>query len=111
MAIKTLKDGTEGRGVREVLGGTEVEPGEGALLTAEREFQREAELLTRLCHDNIIRFYGVCDDGKFQMLVLEYMQNGDLNKYIRYVHVWLTSRFYRYMVYIHVIQTDGQSIT
>jgi len=85
VAIKTLKDASQGRGVGELVGGTEAEPGEEASLRAEREFQREAELLSGLCHDNIIRFYGVCDDGEPKMLVLEYMPNGDLNKYLRYV--------------------------
>jgi len=80
VAIKTLK---EGRDSGKLMGGTEAEPGEGPLPTSEREFQREAELLTGLCHDNIIQFYGVCDDGKPRMLVLEYMPNGDLNNYLR----------------------------
>jgi len=85
VAIKTLKDDSQGRGVNELVGGTEAESWEGALRTSEHEFQREAELLTGLCHDNIIRFYGVCDDAHPRMLVLEYMPNGDLNKYLRYV--------------------------
>jgi len=73
-----------------VMGGAGAEPDEGALLTAEREFQREAELLTWLRHDNIIRFYGVCDDGQPRMLILEYMPNGDLNNYLRFATLLLT---------------------
>jgi len=90
VAIKTLKDGSAGRGVGGVMGGAGAEPDEGALLTAEREFQREAELLTWLRHDNIIRFYGVCDDGQPRMLILEYMPNGDLNNYLRFATLLLT---------------------
>ena len=87
VAIKALKDWGQGRGVGGLEGGTEAEPAERALLTAQREFQREAELLAGLCHDNIIRFYGICEDSEPRMLVLEYMPNGDLNKYLRYVAV------------------------
>ena len=90
VAIKTLKDGSQGRGVGGVLGGTGTEPDEGALLTVDREFEREAELLTWLCHDNIIRFYGICNDGQPRMLILEYMSNGDLNNYLRFVIMFYT---------------------
>lgn len=89
VAIKTLKDGSQRRGMGGVDVGTEAEPGERAF-TAEQEFQREAELLAGLCHDNIIQFYGICEDGEPKMLVLEYMSNGDLNRYLRYVSVFLT---------------------
>jgi len=90
VAIKTLKGGSQGRGVGGVLGRTGAEPDAEGLLTAEREFEREAELLTLLRHDNIIRFYGVCDDGQTQqMLILEYMPNGDLNNYLRFVTIFI----------------------
>lgn len=82
VAIKTLKEDAGGHGEERRVGGTETELRE----EGEREFVREAELLTGLCHDNIIRFYGVCDDGQSRMLVLEYMPNGDLNKYLRYLY-------------------------
>ncbi|TTM68946.1 NT-3 growth factor receptor [Bagarius yarrelli] len=42
VAVKTLKDPT---------------------LAARKDFQREAELLTNLQHEHIVKFYGVCVDG------------------------------------------------
>ncbi|XP_055350850.1 NT-3 growth factor receptor-like [Paramacrobiotus metropolitanus] len=48
------------------------------------DFEREAEVLTSFQHENIIRFYGICTDGdKERMMVLEYMEEGDLNNYLR----------------------------
>jgi len=85
VALKTLKESSQGRGTVGVDDVRGIEPDEGAWLTAEREFEREAELLSGLCHDNIIQFYGICDDGQPKMLVLEYMVNGDLNNYLRSV--------------------------
>ncbi|XP_067256434.1 NT-3 growth factor receptor isoform X1 [Chanodichthys erythropterus] len=62
VAVKTLKDPT---------------------LTARKDFQREAELLTNLQHDHIVTFYGVCVDGDPLIMVFEYMKHGDLNKFLR----------------------------
>ena len=50
---------------------------------AASDFEREAELLAGLRHRNIVRFYGMSNDAEPQMLVLEYMENGDLNNYLR----------------------------
>ena len=47
-----------------------------------RDFEREAELLYGLRHDNIISLYGVSID-EAPMMILEYMENGDLNKFLR----------------------------
>ncbi|CAL8243609.1 unnamed protein product [Lota lota] len=52
-------------------------------LSARKDFQREAELLTNLQHDHIVRFYGVCVDGDPLIMVFEYMKHGDLNKFLR----------------------------
>ncbi|XP_075898979.1 NT-3 growth factor receptor-like [Nelusetta ayraudi] len=62
VAVKTLKDPT---------------------LAARKDFQREAELLTNLQHDHIVKFYGVCVDGDPLIMVFEYMKHGDLNKFLR----------------------------
>ncbi|XP_056596233.1 NT-3 growth factor receptor isoform X2 [Triplophysa dalaica] len=62
VAVKTLKDPT---------------------LSARKDFQREAELLTNLQHDHIVKFYGVCVDGDPIIMVFEYMKHGDLNKFLR----------------------------
>uniref|UniRef100_A0A673LNB9 Tyrosine-protein kinase receptor n=1 Tax=Sinocyclocheilus rhinocerous TaxID=307959 RepID=A0A673LNB9_9TELE len=62
VAVKTLKDPT---------------------LTARKDFQREAELLTNLQHEHIVKFYGVCVDGDPLIMVFEYMKHEDLNKFLR----------------------------
>ncbi|KAF0040427.1 hypothetical protein F2P81_006325 [Scophthalmus maximus] len=62
VAIKNLKDPT---------------------LAARKDFQREAELLTNLQHEHIVKFYGVCVDGDPLIMVFEYMKHGDLNKFLR----------------------------
>ncbi|KAM4573431.1 NT-3 growth factor receptor-like [Odontesthes bonariensis] len=62
VAVKTLKDPT---------------------LAARKDFQREAELLTNLQHEHIVKFYGVCADGEPLSMVFEYMKHGDLNKFLR----------------------------
>lgn len=56
-------------------------------LSARKDFQREAELLTNLQHDHIVKFYGVCVDGDPLIMVFEYMKHGDLNKFLRSVLV------------------------
>ncbi|KAF7235546.1 High affinity nerve growth factor receptor [Varanus komodoensis] len=62
VAVKTLKEVTE---------------------TARLDFQREAELLTVLQHEHIVRFYGVCADGEPLIMLFEYMKHGDLNRFLR----------------------------
>ncbi|XP_038130773.1 NT-3 growth factor receptor-like isoform X2 [Cyprinodon tularosa] len=62
VAVKTLKDPT---------------------LAARKDFQHEAELLTNLQHEHIVKFYGVCVDGDPLIMVFEYMKHGDLNKFLR----------------------------
>uniref|UniRef100_A0A8C6MIB5 Tyrosine-protein kinase receptor n=1 Tax=Nothobranchius furzeri TaxID=105023 RepID=A0A8C6MIB5_NOTFU len=62
VAVKTLKDLT---------------------LAARKDFQHEAELLTNLQHEHIVKFYGVCVDGDPLIMVFEYMKHGDLNKFLR----------------------------
>uniref|UniRef100_A0A6I8P5G1 Tyrosine-protein kinase receptor n=1 Tax=Ornithorhynchus anatinus TaxID=9258 RepID=A0A6I8P5G1_ORNAN len=52
-------------------------------LAARKDFQREAELLTNLQHEHIVKFYGVCGDGDPLIMVFEYMRHGDLNKFLR----------------------------
>ncbi|KAJ1081327.1 hypothetical protein NDU88_001509 [Pleurodeles waltl] len=50
---------------------------------ARLDFQREAELLTVLQHEHIVKFYGVCTDGEPLIMVFEYMKHGDLNRFLR----------------------------
>lgn len=51
-----------------------------------RDFEREAELLHGLCHENIVALYGISIDNG-PLMVLEYMENGDLNSFLRSVIV------------------------
>ncbi|NXI61170.1 NTRK1 factor, partial [Anseranas semipalmata] len=62
VAVKALKEGTE---------------------RARLDFQREAELLTVLQHEHIVKFYGVCTEGEPLIMVFEYMKHGDLNRFLR----------------------------
>ncbi|XP_063002379.1 high affinity nerve growth factor receptor [Elgaria multicarinata webbii] len=62
VAVKTLKEATE---------------------NARLDFQREAELLTVLQHEHIVKFYGVCADGEPLVMLFEYMKHGDLNRFLR----------------------------
>uniref|UniRef100_A0ACB8ER69 Uncharacterized protein n=1 Tax=Sphaerodactylus townsendi TaxID=933632 RepID=A0ACB8ER69_9SAUR len=49
---------------------------------ARKDFHREAELLTNLQHEHIVKFYGVCVEGDPLIMVFEYMKHGDLNKFL-----------------------------
>uniref|UniRef100_U3JK63 Tyrosine-protein kinase receptor n=1 Tax=Ficedula albicollis TaxID=59894 RepID=U3JK63_FICAL len=62
VAVKALKEATE---------------------SARLDFQREAELLTALQHEHIVKFYGVCTEGEPLIMVFEYMKHGDLNRFLR----------------------------
>lgn len=48
-----------------------------------QDFEREAELLSNLKHDNIVHFYGISWDGDPFMMLFEYMEYGDLNNFLR----------------------------
>ncbi|OPJ82572.1 high affinity nerve growth factor receptor [Patagioenas fasciata monilis] len=51
--------------------------------SARLDFHREAELLTVLQHEHIVKFYGVCTEGEPLIMVFEYMKHGDLNRFLR----------------------------
>ncbi|RWS21698.1 tyrosine protein kinase-like protein [Leptotrombidium deliense] len=48
-----------------------------------KSFEREAQLLASLKHKNIVKFYGVSVEGNVFMMLFEYMEYGDLNKFLR----------------------------
>lgn len=48
-----------------------------------REFEREAELMSDVLHENIVTFHGICYNGENLMMIFEYMEKGDLNGYLR----------------------------
>ena len=47
------------------------------------DFAREARIMLQLEHPNIIKLYGVCADTAPYYLVFEYMDLGDLSKFLR----------------------------
>ncbi|KTF78186.1 hypothetical protein cypCar_00017043, partial [Cyprinus carpio] len=61
VAVKTLKEASE---------------------SGRADFYREAELLTNLQHDHIVKFYGVCVESDPLIMVFEYMKHGDLNRFL-----------------------------
>ena len=50
-----------------------------------RDFEHEAELMADVSHENIVSFYGISYNGESLMMIFEYMENKDLNNYLRYV--------------------------
>ncbi|GMJ10920.1 hypothetical protein like AT1G33260 [Hibiscus trionum] len=43
-------------------------------------FKRELDILTRIRHDNIVKFLGYCDDQEEGAMVFEYVQKGNLQE-------------------------------
>ena len=53
-------------------------------IQSRNEVQKEADLMGPLNHSNIIKFVGVCFEGKSSLkIVLEYAKLGALNKYVK----------------------------
>lgn len=50
---------------------------------AMKDFEHEAELMTDMSHENIVSFYGISYNGENLMMIFEYMENKDLNNYLR----------------------------
>ncbi|KAM0824034.1 hypothetical protein ACQ4PT_070475 [Festuca glaucescens] len=46
----------------------------------EEEFQHELSVIGRIYHMNLVRVWGFCTDGPHRILVLEYVENGSLDK-------------------------------
>ncbi|KAK1611069.1 hypothetical protein QYE76_034742 [Lolium multiflorum] len=46
----------------------------------EEEFQHELSVIARIYHMNLVRVWGFCSDGPHRILVLEYVENGSLDK-------------------------------
>lgn len=58
------------------------------------DFDREATMLSGLKHENIVTLYGVSVDRQPHMIILEYMEFGDLCNFLRYalfIHFFIHS--------------------
>ena len=47
-----------------------------------KSFEKEIKFMSRLRDDNVIRLLGICTTGR-PFIMMEYMENGDLNHYLR----------------------------
>lgn len=54
----------------------------GADKGIQRAFEKEIKVMSQLKHENIVRLLGVCTVGDM-FLVMEYMENGDLNQFLK----------------------------
>ncbi|KAH9551921.1 hypothetical protein CY35_09G038400 [Sphagnum magellanicum] len=61
-----------------------IKRGSGFAYTPESqsEFKNEVLLLSRLHHKNLVRLEGFCDESHLQILVYEYMKNGNLHGHL-----------------------------
>ncbi|CAI9276272.1 unnamed protein product [Lactuca saligna] len=50
--------------------------------SAKEDFESEVRVLTNVHHRNLIRLLGCCNEGPELLLVLEYMENGSLEKFL-----------------------------
>lgn len=46
-------------------------------------FQDEIRFLSKLKHANVVRLLGICSKGNTPFILVEYMENGDLNQFLR----------------------------
>lgn len=49
----------------------------------QQDFEREASLMAEFNHPNIVKLLGICAIGKPMCLLFEFMENGDLNGFLR----------------------------
>ncbi|PIA55598.1 hypothetical protein AQUCO_00700124v1 [Aquilegia coerulea] len=67
----------EGSVYRGALGGEVV-----VIKKVHNDLWKEAKILNKLNHFNLIRLYGVCEDNGYAYLVFEYMENGCLRNWL-----------------------------
>lgn len=57
----------------------------------QKDFEREAELLSSFDHPNIVSFYGISTDSFDYMMIFEFMNLGDLNNFLRFDFSFMTT--------------------
>ena len=50
--------------------------------SAEEEFMKEAKVMAKLAHENVVQLIGICYDEP-KCMVVEYMENGDLMQFLQ----------------------------
>lgn len=48
----------------------------------EGEFMKEVEVMSQLTNENVVRLLGICNERSPLLMVVEYMENGDLNQFL-----------------------------
>ena len=66
-----------------------------------RSFNSECEVMQRICHQNLVRIITCCSNLDFKALVLEYMPNGSLDKWL-YSHNYFLDLIQRLNIMIDV---------
>ncbi|KAH6557308.1 hypothetical protein KP509_1Z122000 [Ceratopteris richardii] len=69
-----------------------------------KEFQNEITLLSRLHHRHLVRLEGFCDDKDEQILVYEYMVNGNLHRQLFEKEAFLLNWYRRLEIALAVAQ-------
>ena len=71
-------------------------------------FNREAEIISRFNHPNIVQLLGICFVGKPLCLILEYMGHGDLQEFLQAHHPYASHRRSKNSTPKHIIDTKVQ---
>ncbi|XP_038046577.1 inactive tyrosine-protein kinase 7-like [Patiria miniata] len=46
------------------------------------DFRREMDMLSKLCHENVVKLLGMCREAEPQLMISEYLEWGDLKQYL-----------------------------
>ena len=62
------------------------------------KFLREGAIMGQLKHENVVQLHGVVIEEKNMMILLEYMSEGDLRKYLTNLKTMLVFDLNRYLI-------------
>lgn len=48
---------------------------------AQKDLEKEASVLSKLSHPSIVNYYGICDNGDYLFMIMEFCDGGDLASY------------------------------